>query len=82
MIPHKLFVPTVERVEILLVSILLFFWDSMKLELEEKRLKKGERSAESINHGLLFHSLFPIVPCSFSFLFESTFSRKGSFKGL
>jgi hypothetical protein len=42
----------------------------MKLELEEKRLKEGERSAESINHGLLFHSLFPIVPCSFSYSFR------------
>lgn len=45
----------------------------MKLDFGGKRLKEGERSAESINHALLFHSLFPIVPCSFSHTSVSTF---------
>jgi hypothetical protein len=83
-IPHKLFFPSGAGGDFISFDLTIFFFffgNSMKLELEEKRLKEGERSAESINHGLLFHSLFPIVPCSFSYSLRIDFFRV-SFKGL
>jgi uncharacterized membrane protein YqhA len=44
-IPHKLFFPTVERVEILLVSILLFFFflGQYETRIRGKETKRGRK---------------------------------------